>query len=474
MTLNVPAAKPWTPHPYQLEAVRFLLANAHSGLLLDPGLGKTTIVLAALTVLKQQRAFRRALVVAPKRVALHVWPGEKQKWLDFWSLQMHVLHGAKKDTFLQHLPDPSTDNPDICVVTFDGLEWLARDGGRRFLKLQADLLIVDESTYIRHTNTRRFKSLKPYLYSFGRRHILTGTPIPRSYEDLFGQIFVLDRGGSLGKYITAYRNTYFDNVGYDFPDWRLREGSADLINAKIRPLVLRGDKDDYLMLPTLLKNDIEVELPAAVRTIYGELEKQFYACLESGEEISSPTAAALGNKLRQVANGFVYQSEEDSGNDQRAALALHDEKIEALKDLVASLQGKPALVFYEYVADAARICTALNGDVAVMGKGNDEEFIREFNAGNIPVLLAHPASAGHGLNLQESAGHVIFFGPTWNLEHYDQAIARVHRQGNPNAHVTVHTIVAKDTKDNEVAEVLRAKDRTQRDLLAAMKRKVRT
>jgi SNF2 family DNA or RNA helicase len=458
----------WEPRPYQIEVLKFLLSNSNAGLLLDPGLGKTACVLAALCVLKKQRMFKRALVVAPKRVARHVWPAEREKWLDFWNLPMHVLHGGKKDALLNTLPPGNIDNPDVCVVTFDGLEWLARDNGHRFTRLGADVLVVDESTYIRHTNTRRFKNLRPFLHTFKRRMILTGTPIPKSYEDLFGQIFVLDLGNSLGRFITHYRTTYFDNVGYEHPDWRLRAGSAEKINDKIRPMVLRGDKDDYLKLPTLLHNDVSVVLPPSARSAYKELEAKFYLALDSGEEISSPTAAALANKLRQVSNGFAYAAD-------KSVVLLHDEKLNALHELVMSLQGKPALVAYEYVADVSRIEKELGypaGTLPVMGSGTDKDdalLIKRFNAGELPVLCVHPQSAGHGLNLQESAGHVIWFGPTWNLELYDQLIARVHRSGNPNEHVTVHTIVGCDTVDERVVQVLQGKDRTQRALLSAMK-----
>lgn len=463
-------SKAWTPKPYMLDVVKFLVEHPKAGLFLDPGLGKTACTLAAACVLADNRMVKRVLVVGPKRVAQHVWKDERTKWTDFWRFPLHVLHGPKKDQLLDSLAAPNASAPDICTVTYDGLKWLTEHGGARLMKLGADMLVLDESTYIRHTNTMRFKALKPYLHTFLRRVILTGTPIPKTYEDLFGQIYALDQGDALGKYITHFRMTYFDNVGWEFPKWEVRANAVPLINERIRPLVLRGDADDWLDLPKLLHNTVEVHLEPKVRRIYDDLEKKFYAVLESGLSVDSPNAAALSGKLRQVANGFVYKTV-----GAKEFEPLHDEKLDALEDIVSSLQGKPAFLLFEFIADADRIEERL-ARMGVMwgrlGKNDkaDEQMMKAFNAGRLDVLMAHPASAGHGLNLQESAGHVIWFGPTWNLEHYDQALRRVYRQGNPNQSITVHTIVATDTVEQRVAEVLSDRGATQRALLAALKR----
>jgi SNF2 family DNA or RNA helicase len=401
-----------------------------------------------------------------------VWTDERDKWLDFWNLPITVLHGPKKDKLLAALPPASYDRPDIVTVTYEGLDWLTRNFHENFNRLDADVLIADESTYVKNTRTARFKNLKPLLPHFRRRIILTGTPIPRSYEDLFGQIYVVDRGGALGQYITHYRQLYFNDVsphGADYSVYELKPGAEKIINDRVRPLVLRGDKDDYLQLPKLLHNVIEVELPPDARAAYDVMEERYHLLLDSGAEITAPTAAALGNKLRQIANGFVY-------DENGYAEPIHLEKIEALADLVASLQGKPALVAYEYIEDANRIARVL-GDGnglprlrASMPEALERQYIADFNAGKLPVLLVHPQSSGHGLNLQESAGHVIWYGPTWNLELYDQLIQRVYRSGNPNERVTIHTIAARGTKDEQVAAVLALKDGRQKAMLKALKR----
>jgi SNF2 family DNA or RNA helicase len=467
---------PWVPEPYHVETVKFLLGHAHAGVFLDPGLGKTACVLAMMTVLRAQSMVKRLLVVAPKRVARNVWPDEQRKWIDFAGIPVTVLHGPKKDKLLDALPNANAPGhvADIVVVTFEGLDWLAKDDYHRFKQLGADVLIVDESTYIKNTRTLRFKNLKPMLHLFKRRVCLTGTPRPNGYEDLFGQMFVVDMGGALGRYITHFRMAYFDNHGTtDMPDWHLRPGCGAVIDDKIRPMVLRGDKDELLrgMLPKELHNTIEITLPQDAREQYDRFEKDFYLALAGGEEIESPHVAALGNKLRQIANGFAYTS---SG----AVTEFHTEKMDALAELIESLNGKPAFVLYEFVADIARLERAMGvplGSLPVLrstlSELEERRLIAAFNAGQLPVLLAHPQAAGHGLNLQESAGHVVWIGPTWNLEHYDQAVQRVIRRGNPNAHVTIHTLVARDTKDEDVAHVLRSKDRAQTAFLQAMKRR---
>lgn len=450
---------PYTPKAFHTEAIKFLLMNSNAGLFFDPGLGKTGIVLAALLVLKQRGLFKRAVVVAPRRVCHDVWPKERNKWTDFQPLSVSVLHGPKKDELLR------TTTADICCITSEGLQWLVDPAHDRLEQLGADVLVVDESSFFRHTTSKRFKTLKELLPRFKRRMILTGTPAPRSYEDLFPQIFILDMGGALGRYITHYRAKYFNDVGFGYPDWRLRPGAGKEINERIKPLVLRGDQVDHLDMPALIHNVVAIDLPPAVRATYDQFERQFYVDI-GGHEIMAANAAVAGNKLRQVANGFVYDLNHN-------AVVLHDLKIEALESIVSELQGKPALVLYEYNEDLARIKAALGGPPHIGDGTTDKQasqYNDDFNAGNIPVLLAHPASAGHGLNLQGSSQHVIWFGPTWDLERHQQAVQRVWRQGNTHDRVFVHTIVARDTVEDRVAQVLATKDATQRALLNSLKR----
>jgi len=453
------------PHDYQEEGIKFVLQNAAAGLLFSPGLGKTAIMLAAILLLKKMNLIRRVLLVAPRRVLHSVWAQEIAKWDDFnGSLSFVALHGPNKDNLLRQT------SADICGITPEGLAWLSKDKGVRWDELHADMLVVDESSYFRHVGSLRFRNLKPILPRFKRRVILTGTPMPRSYEDLFPQMFILDLGGALGRYITHFRYKWFVDVGYGYPDWRLRPGAEVEINERIRPLVLRGDMMDHIKMPSLVRNAIMVDLPPAARRQYDRLERDYYLAVDDTRqkrEIDAATAAILSTKLRQCANGFVYTT------DGSPAVYLHDEKLDALASLLSELNGKPALVLYEFLEDAKRIKHMLGYDVPTIGgTTNDalaEQHISAFNSGSIPVLLAHPASAGHGINLQATAQHVVFFGATFNLEYFDQAIARVWRQGNPHGEVFVHTIAARRTKEDEVVAVLHRKERTQADMLAALK-----
>ena len=458
--------KTFVPHDYQIDGIQFLLTTAHAGLVWKPGLGKTVSVLTMLKILKDKGVMKRALIVAPRQVAQNVWPDEIRKWAHTAHMTLDVLHGKNKDDIL------ARSKADILVVTPEGLDWLVNTNKithvRPFDKVGANILIVDESSYFRHGTSLRFKNLRSVLHEFQRRIILTGTPAPRGYEDLFTQAYVLDMGGALGRYITHYRMKYFVNVakpGSTYGEWVLRQGAAAEINEKLKPLILHSDAFGKFHMPQLVHQQVFVELPPAARKQYNEFEKHFYLALASGEEITSPNAAAKGNKLRQIANGFAYDA-------AHKGAMIHTEKIERLNDLITDLQGEPALVLYEFNEDKDRIMAAVAGAVCLTDVGKyTARVISEFNAGNIPVLLAHPASAGHGLNLQGAAMHVIWYGPTWNLEHDEQATARVWRQGNPARQVFVHTLIARNTMDERVAAVLHSKDRTQKALLEALKRK---
>jgi SNF2 family DNA or RNA helicase len=345
-------------------------------------------------------------------------------------------------------------------VTPDGLNWLNRNGWIQ--RLDPDVLIVDESSYFRHTTSQRYKHLRDMLPRFRRRYILTGTPIPKGYEDLWPQVYILDEGGALGRYITHYRMKYFQDVGYGFPKYELLPGAEAAINEKIRPLVLRQDALDYIDLPALVHNQITVQLPKDARGTYEEMEKKFYLALGS-EEVLAPNAAVMGGKLRQICNGFVYSVD-------HTALHLHDEKLDALGSLINDLAGHPAMLFYEFDADRDKILRTFPQAVMMAGSTKHvDDIIARFNRGEISILVAHPKSAGHGLNLQRG-GAVIFYGPTWDCELHEQSIARVWRQGNTNERVFVHTIVAENTIEERVASVLAQKAKTQKDLLFALKR----
>lgn len=449
---------PFTPHDYQIEAIKYLLSNSNAGLWFSPGCGKTSCVLATYLVLKNKGMSKRMLVVAPPRVASLVWPAEKNKWADFAGLTMVVLQGTREKRD-QLISVPA----DIYVCTLEGFKDLIE---RNLLDhIGADIVVFDESSNYRNHMSARFKLAKRVLPKFKRRITLTGTPAPRGYLNLWAQSFLMDMGGALEPYITHYRNKYFTDHGYGFPDWQLNPGAAPVIDTRLKPLVLREDAVDHMQMPALIENVITVTLPPEARKKYDAMEQNYYLALESGDEAAAVTAGVLGMKLRQIANGFIYTIKGE-------ASIIHDEKVKALESLVGELNGQPALVFYEFVADKHRISKAL-GDapsISDMNAAQSLKAVEDFNAGKIPFLLAHPASTGWGLNLQGRAQHVIWFGPTWNLEHKLQATARVWRQGNPHDRVFVHTIAAADTKDQEVASVLALKDATQAALLSALKR----
>lgn len=456
-----PSKQSWKPHPYQVRAIKLLLGQGSVGLFLDPGLGKTSTVLGAFKILKQMGLAMKMLIIAPKRPALKTWPDELAKWLDFSGLTHTILHGDRKDLNLRQ-------DVDIYIINPEGLLWLL-DPVRRHLLPQFDILCVDESSKFKDSTTKRFKLLKPLLQTFKRRWILTGTPAPNGLEDLFGQIYILDLGRSLGRYITHFRNNFFQRSGYSMYEWSPRPEAFSEVVEKISPLILQLSAEDYLQMPELVYRNTIIKLPETVFQKYRDVEELFITAMDEGNIVAA-NAAVAGIKCRQIANGAVYK--DDSFEDKRREyVVFHDEKLDALEGLLAELNGHPVLVLYEFDHDRQRILERL-GDIPVLGSSLSEKklssTIDRFNAGQIPLLLGHPASMGHGLNLQGSCHHIIWFGITWNLEYYDQAIARVYRQGQKSEHVFVYHIVASGTLDEKVLRVLTSKDRTQQGLLTAL------
>ena len=452
----------WQPHDYQKKAIQFMVSRACAGLFLDPGLGKTAITYAAFNLLRKLKMVRTMLVIAPLRPAQSTWPAEARKWIGFNGLKVVVLHGPNKDALLKA-------GADVFIINPEGLAWFTSA-----CKIFPDVLVVDESTRFKHHNTLRFKLLRAVLPRFKRRYILTGSPAPNGLLDLFGQVFVLDLGESLGRYITHYRMKYFNQVGFGGFTWVPKLGADKEIYKKLAPYVLHMSAEDYLDLPPLLgvlpgtkenpANIVEVELPAKAMKIYREMERLLIAKLESGE-VTAANASVAAGKCRQIANGGVYgATTEDRTN-------IHTAKIEAVQELVEELQGTPALVAYEFQHDLDRLRTAFP-DAPVLGGGVTNREFRaveaRWNAGEIPVLLAQPQSVAHGLNLQGTKAHVIWHSLTHNLEFYEQFIDRVHRQGQEHR-VLVHHIVAKGTVDEAIIKAVSKKDRTQQALLTALR-----
>lgn len=417
------------------------------GLLLDPGLGKTAIALAAIKILRKLGYIKRVLVIAPKNVMLTAWPGELNKWADFHSLSYTILHGKDKERALQ---DPT----DIHIINPEGLSWFEERKDR----LPYDMLVVDESTKFKNTQTQRFKILRKLAPTFARRYILTGTFIPNGLEDLFGQVWIIDQGNALGRYITHFRNQFFFSEGYGGYTYTPRPGAFEEISARIKPMVLRMAAEDYLTMPKLMKIQVPVALPSAAMKQYKAMESDFFLALEQGDVVAGNKAVA-GGKCRQIANGAVYDSE-------RNWTEIHDAKLDALEDLLEQIGNQPVLIIYEFQHDRDRIRQRL-GDIPSitgMSAAKISETVTGFNSGLILRLLGHPASMGHGLNMQGRCCHVIWFGIQWDLDYEIQANARVYRQGQESDTVFIYYLVAQNTLDERVFSVLAQKHSNQEAL----------
>lgn len=460
----------FTPHQYQQRAAAFGVENACAGFFLDPGLGKTVIMYMIFKILKDMKMARRMLVVTPLRPMYLTWPAEVAKWDQFRDLRVGVLHGPTKGSTL------NDDRVDVHVINPEGLQWLFKtvDNPEEYW----DILCVDESTKFKHTDTERFRVLRPMLEKFGRRYILTGSPAPNGLLDLFGQVFILDLGSSLGRFITHYRMNYFSQ-GYTGFGWTPQPGAEERIYRKLAPLVLRMSAEDYLELPPLVGACgygeplvREVVLPEDARKIYTKMEEHLITELQD-DTVTAANAGVAAGKCRQIANGGLYGSAPRKDmQDEKGMYNIHDAKTDAVEEIVEELQGTPALVAYEYEHDRNRLLKRFGEDTPWIGGGVGASRFKEietaWNRGEIPVLLAQPQSVAHGLNLQGTRGAIIWHSLTWDLEIYEQFIRRVYRQGQ-RERVVVHHIIAKDTIDELVLKMLQKKDKVQRTLLTNLK-----
>lgn len=481
-------SKPWTPHAYQKKAVKFLLEHGAGALFLDPGLGKTSITLAALKLLIKKRVATKILIVAPLRVCYSVWPLEAEKWKDFGGLRISVLHGPKKQQALD-------EEADVYVINPEGLDWLldakkvkrVTKGGktvtdvyvdrRRWKKLGFDTLVIDELTKFKNTQSLRFKALKQVHDMFDRRWGLTGSPASNGLMDLFGQCLILDGGRTLGQFITHYRAKYF-NPSFDGFSWVLREGADQEIYKRLAPLALRMSADDYLDMPQAIENNIMVDLPDAAMTTYLRLEEDLIAKVDGGI-VTAATAAVASMKCRQVASGGIYLDQDVQAlvklpKSQREWVDLHEAKLDALEELIEELQGSPLLVAYDFGHDLERLKKRFGKDIPYIGGGvtakRAAELERMWNSGELPYLFGHPMSIAHGLNLQDVGNHVAWHTLTWDYELYDQFIRRVRRQGNKSKRVFIHHIMAKGTIDEVQLMTLKSKRKGQNALFDALKK----
>jgi SNF2 family DNA or RNA helicase len=449
------------PHPYQADAVKFMLANKSAGIFADPGLGKTATTLQYIRTRKLLNPNETTLIVAPLRVVYSVWQQEIQKWDNFQHLTSTKLHGARKGSKLER-------DRDIYLINPEGLNWLLDK------KVNFDNLIIDESSKFKSPKAKRFKLLKKHLDRFDRRYILTGTPTPKSLEDLWSQVYILDKGDALGKYITHYRNIYFNRTGFqNFIRYELKPGADDVIYRKVAPLVMRIDAKTHLDLPELVVNEIPVKMSPTAKKVYDGLKSQLCAEIE-GNMHFVPSASGAYLACCQVANGALYE-QEMQGFDVKTLSTfkeLHKAKVDALADLVDELQGKPVLVAYRFRHDLARLVARFGAKTPHIGGDTtareSARIVERWNRGKIPLLLGNPQSMAHGLNLQGGGNDVVWFGLTDNYEDYTQFNGRVYRQG-VGGQVRVHHIITQGTVDRVMLRRCRDKEARQESLFEALK-----
>lgn len=466
----------WVPPNYQCTAVSFLLDNPFSGLFMDPGLGKTSVSLAAIKILKYSGQLKGVLLIAPLRVAEMVWPEEIEKWINFRELTHTILHGKNKSSLWG-------DQKDIYIINPEGLPWLYRELADKLQQgytLPFDALWIDESSKFKSPTAKtRFITIKDMLPLFNRRHIMTGTPAARNLMDLWSQAYILDKGTALGDNFYGFRNKYFEADDWNKYKWNLKEGAEEKIHAAIAPLVLEMSIDDHLDMPPIVYNNIKVELKGKALASYKKMEKEFFITLD-GLDASAEAQVHASMKCHQMANGQVYENvpegltkeEERAFKRTRKTLHVHKEKLTAIRDLVDELAGKPLLVAYQYKHDLAALRSVFGEDVPHIGSGvsaaEANQIKQDWNAKKLPVLLGQPVGMAHGLNLQDGGNDVCWFSLTWDLELYIQFNARLHRSG-VKGRVMVHHLLACDTIDEVILSRLGEKAELQTDLRRAIR-----
>ena len=467
--------KRWIPHNYQLTAISFLLSNPFSGLFLDPGLGKTSTSLASIKILKNAGKIKGVLMVAPLRVCYSVWPGETEKWSNFNSISNTILHDDNKESIWGK-------QKDIYLINPEGLPWLHKEllnGLSKGKKCPFDTLWVDESTKFKNHESSRFELLVDMLPLFKRRHIMTGTPSPKSLLDLWSQIYLLDEGKTMGVNYHRFRSKYFETDDWNKYAWNIKDFAEHEVHELVAPVVLEMSSEDYLNLPPISYNDIEIELPRKAHDYYKQMEKDFFISLDD-MQASAEAKAQARMKCHQIANGKVYEDipegldevEERAFKKTRKVIHVHTAKRDALQDLVDELNGKPLFIAYQYRHDLEAIRSVLGNDVAHIGRGvtqtQGKQLEADWNAGKLKYLVGHPSSMAHGLNLQDNGNDICWFSLTWNLEEYLQFIKRIHRQGVKGG-VRVHHLVAKGTVDEAILSRLGERAKQQQNLRDAIK-----
>ncbi|NFN80276.1 DEAD/DEAH box helicase [Clostridium botulinum] len=444
--------KPWN---YQQYAINHILDHNASGLFLDMGMGKTVSSLTAIDNLLFLGDTGKVLVIAPKRVAEDTWSTEIEKWDHLKNLRISTILGTPKQR-----TEAVEKDADIYVTNRENVVWLVDN---YFKSWKWDTCIIDELSSFKSSKAKRFRALKKVRPYFKRIIGLTGTPAPNSLIDLWPQVYLLDGGQRLGKTITGYRGRYFtpgDRNQFVVFNYNLKDGAEEAIHNRISDICVSMKAKDYLDLPERIDNKIYIDLPKKVKDQYRELEKDLIIQLDN-EDITATNSAVLTGKLLQMCNGAVYSEDKE-------IVEVHDEKLNALMDIIEAANGKSVLVFYSFKHDLMRIQEFLKKNKLKGQELEGPEDIKKWNNGEIPILLLHPASAGHGLNLQYGGNIVVWFGLTWSLELYQQANARLHRQGQKET-VIIHHIIARDTVDEDVIKALTNKEVNQNVLLEAVK-----
>ena len=444
----------YEPHSYQKYATNFIERNSIAALLLDMGLGKTSITLTALNnLLFDYFDVHRILVVAPLRVARTTWSDEIEKWDHLSNLTFAIAVGTEKERIAA-----LGQKADITMINRENLQWLIEKSGQSF---EYDMVVIDELSSFKNHQAKRFKALMKVRTKVKRIVGLTGTPSSNGLMDLFAEFKILDMGVRLGRFIGQYRNAYFTPDKMNGPivySYKPLPSTEKIIYEKISDITISMKATDHLKMPKLIECETVVQMSEKEKKSYTTLKKELVLSIPDGE-ITAANAASLSNKLSQMANGAIYFEDNEF-------VTIHDRKLDALEDLIESANGKPLLVAYWFKHDLERIKERF--DVREIKTSDD---LKDWNDGNILVAVIHPASAGHGLNLQSGGSTLVWFGLTWSLELYQQTNARLYRQGQKNT-VVIHHIITKGTIDEDILKALKRKDKTKSSLIDAVKAKL--
>ena len=446
----------YEPHNYQTYATDYIETHPIAAVLLDMGLGKTAITLTALNdLLFDSFEAHRILVIAPLRVARDTWPAEADKWDHLQNLICSIAVGTEAERKAALMK-----SADIYIINRENVQWLIEDSG---LPFGFDTVVVDELSSFKNHQTKRFRALMKVRPRVRRIVGLTGTPSSNGLMDLWAEFRLLDMGERLGRFIGHYRNDYFvpdKRNGQVIFSYKPLPGAEQRIYDRISDITISMKSTDHLKMPELVSSEYAVHLSEDERKRYDELKSGLVLQLPGGE-ITAANAASLSGKLCQMANGAIYT---DTGE----TITIHDRKLDALEDIIEAASGKPLLIAYWFKHDLSRITERLQKLRIPFSKLDTADSIRRWNSGDLPVALIHPASAGHGLNLQSGGSCIVWFGLTWSLELYQQTNARLWRQGQSSETVVVQHIVAKGTIDERILKALSEKDSTQNALIEAV------